>query len=76
MPYCAMHTVCWCPGGLFWARILGDNSRTGFEGKVGVSEGWSVSGSFTDNPDRAKFVGKDGLSLSGNSGILLIVEKK
>ena len=56
--------------------ILVNNSRTGFEGKVGVSEGWSVSGSFTDNPDRAKFVGKDGLSLSGNSGILLIVEKK
>ena len=56
--------------------ILVNNSRTGFEGKVGVSEGWSVSGSFTDNPDCAKFVGKDGLSLSGNSGILLIVEKK
>ena len=56
--------------------ILVNNSRNGFEGKIGLRDGWTVSESVSDDPARAKLEGGNRLSLSDNSGVLLIVEKK
>ena len=55
--------------------VLVNNSRAGFEGKVRLRGGWTVAESFADDPSRAKFGDGNRLSLPGNCGILLVVER-
>ena len=54
--------------------ILVNNSRTPFEGAVSVREGWSVAGSTTDDAALARWGDGNRLRLSGNAGILLVLE--
>ena len=56
--------------------ILVNNSRTPFEGAVSVREGWSVAGSTTDDAALARWCDGNRLTLSGNAGILLVLEGK
>ena len=54
--------------------ILVNNSRTPFDGAVSVREGWSVAGSTTDDAALARWGDGNRLTLSGNAGILLVLE--
>ncbi len=56
--------------------ILVNNSRTPFNGAVSVREGWSVIGSTTDDAVFAGWGDGNRLRLSGNAGILLVLERK
>ena len=56
--------------------ILVNNSRTPFDGAVSVREGWSVAGSTTDDAALARWGDGNRLRLSGNAGILLVLEGK
>ena len=56
--------------------ILVNNSRMPFEGAVSVREGWSVAGSTTDDAALARWGDGNRLRLSGNAGILLVLEGK
>ena len=56
--------------------ILVNNSRMPFEGAVSVREGWSVAGSTTDDAALAMWGDGNRLRLSGNAGILLVLEGK
>ena len=62
-------------GGDRQASVAEDQFPRSFEGRPVVMDGWYVSASATDAPERASF--KDGtLRLDANSGILLTVEKR
>ncbi len=56
--------------------ILVNNSRTGFEGEINVAEGWNVMSSIVDDAEQAEWRAGNHLRLSGNAGILLMMEKK
>ena len=56
--------------------ILVNNSRTAFDGVVSVRKGWNVVGSTTDDAALAVWDGGNRLKLSGNAGILLVLERK
>ena len=48
----------------------------GFAVTVSVREGWSVAGSTTDDAALARWCDGNRLTLSGNAGILLVLEGK
>ena len=54
--------------------ILVNNSRTPFDGNVSIREGWNVVDSMTDEVAKARWKADNTLSLSGNAGILLVVQ--
>lgn len=56
--------------------IIVNNSRTPFDGAVSVRKGWSVIGSTTDDAALARWGDGNRLRLSGNAGILLVLERK
>ena len=56
--------------------ILVNNSRTAFDGVVSVRGGWNITGSTTDDAALAVWDGGNRLKLSGNAGILLVLERK
>ena len=56
--------------------ILVNNSRTVFDGVVSVRKGWNVVGSTTDDAVLARWGDGNRLRLSGNAGILLVLERK
>ena len=56
--------------------ILVNNSRTAFDGVVSVRDGWNVTDSTTDDAALAVWGDSNRLRLSGNAGILLVLERK